>query len=261
MTTVGKKEMSALKSAAAVYVITAEDIRRSGLTSLPELLRLAPGLSVGRIDASVWAISARGFNSRFANKMLVLIDGRTVYEPLFSGVLWEQQDVVLEDIERIEIVRGPGASLWGANAVNGIINIITRNARDTAGKLATAGTGGDENGYGLFRYGSAIGDGAFRVFAKYADSRQSLSSTGVGAGDGWHQARTGFRADLTTSPRDTVSVQGVLRLGAFDQTVTLASWEPPSTTAVHDTTTSWGGHLLGRWDRRLGPASSLSLQG
>jgi iron complex outermembrane receptor protein len=139
VTTASKKTEKLSEAATAVYVITQEDIRRSGVTSIPEALRLAPGLTVGRVDAHTWAISARGFNDIFANKLLVLIDGRSVYTPLFSGVYWDVQDTFLEDVERIEVIRGPGATVWGANAVNGVINIITKRAKDTQGTVLTGG--------------------------------------------------------------------------------------------------------------------------
>lgn len=135
-------------AAAAIYVITQEDIRRSGMTSIPELLRMVPGLEVARITANKWAISARGFNGQFANKLLILMDGRSVYTPLYSGVYWDVQDTLLEDVERIEIIRGPGGALWGANAVNGVINIITKRAQNTQGGLMTAVGGNLEQGFG-----------------------------------------------------------------------------------------------------------------
>jgi len=146
VTSVSKKEEKLFQAAAAVYVITHEDIRRSGMTSIPDLLRMVPGLDVARIDGNKWAISARGFNGRFANKLLVLIDGRSIYSSETSGVWWEVQDLLLEDIERIEVVRGPGGTIWGANAVNGVINIITRRAQDTQGGLIVAGAGTEEIG-------------------------------------------------------------------------------------------------------------------
>ncbi|NOZ68792.1 MAG: TonB-dependent receptor plug domain-containing protein, partial [Deferribacteres bacterium] len=141
ITSVSKKPQKMYDAAAAVFVITQDDIRRSGVTSIPEALRLVPGLEVARIDANKWAITSRGFNGRFANKLLVLIDGRSVYTPLFSGVFWQMKDTVLEDVERIEVIRGPGATLWGANAVNGVINIITKNAEETQGGLVSARIG------------------------------------------------------------------------------------------------------------------------
>jgi iron complex outermembrane recepter protein len=141
VTSVSKKEQKMSQVAAAIFVITQEEIRRSGATNIPDLLRMVPGLDVAQISASTWAISARGFNSEFANKLLVLLDGRAVYTPLFGGVYWDTQDVPLEDIERIEVIRGTGGTVWGANAVNGVINVITKSAADTQGGLITAGGG------------------------------------------------------------------------------------------------------------------------
>jgi len=162
---VARKEQKLFSSAAAISVITQEEIRRSGLTSLPELLRLVPGLQIGRVDANKWALTARGFNGRFANKLQVLIDGRSLYTPLFAGVFWREQDLLLADIERIEVIRGPGATLWGANAVNGIINIITKEAAETQGMQASVGFGSEERGFGSARYGGSWGDGGYyRVF-------------------------------------------------------------------------------------------------
>jgi iron complex outermembrane recepter protein len=165
VTSAAKRPESILNTPAAVFVLTNEDIRRMGARSVPEALRMVPGLNVAQITASTWAISARGFNGRFANKLLVLVDGRTVYTPLFSGVYWDRQDTILEDIERIEVIRGPGAALWGANAVNGVINIITKNARDTQGGYAQVGAGSDDQARGEVRYGGALGEyGHYRVF-------------------------------------------------------------------------------------------------
>lgn len=167
VTTVSRSEATVQDSPAAVYVITQEDIRRSGVTSIPEALRLAPGVNVARIDSHRWAIGVRGFNQEFSNKLLVMMDGRAVYSPLFSGVRWDQQDTALEDIERIEVVRGPTAALWGANAANGVINIITKNAKDTQGTLISGGWGTEEQGFGTVRYGGKLADDVFyRLYAK-----------------------------------------------------------------------------------------------
>src|SRR3989454_137248 len=158
------------ESPAAIAVLTQEDIRRSGVTTLPEALRLAPGLEVGRLDASQWAISARGFNDVFANKLLVLQDGRSIYTPLFSGVFWDVQGTLLEDIDRIEVIRGPGATLWGANAVNGIINIITKSARDTQGTLLSGGGGTADRYLATGRFGGQTKSGvAYRTYAKLSE--------------------------------------------------------------------------------------------
>src|SRR5881227_4096496 len=167
VTSVSKRSQKLADAAAAVFVITQDDIRRSGATSIPEALRLVPGLEVARIDQNKWAIGSRGFNGRFDNKLLVLIDGRSVYTPLFSGVYWNVQDVMLEDVDRIEVIRGPGATLWGANAVDGVINIITKPARNTQAGLATAGGGNELRGFSNLRYGGTVNqDSYYRAYAK-----------------------------------------------------------------------------------------------
>src|SRR5580658_3709461 len=165
VTSVSQKEQELSKTGAAVFVITQEDIRRSGMMNIPDLLRMAPGVNVARLDANTWAVSIRGFSDRYSDKVLVLIDGRSVYNELFSGVYWDQMNVPLEDIERIEVIRGPGGTVWGANAVNGVIDIITKNSKDTQGGLLTAQTGSAENLGGLLQFGGKIGSvGAYRVF-------------------------------------------------------------------------------------------------
>src|SRR6202040_2579554 len=165
VTSVSKKEQKLSQTPAAVFVITQEDIRRSGATNIPDLLRMVPGLDVAQINANTWAISARGFNLQFANKLLVLVDGRAVYTPLFGGVYWDTVDVPLEDIDRIEVIRGPGGTVWGANAVNGVINIITKSAADTQGGLVTGGAGSEAQGFGTVQYGGKINENnKYRVF-------------------------------------------------------------------------------------------------
>src|SRR5436305_7246996 len=168
VTSVSKRSQKLADAAAAVFVITQDDIRRSGATSIPEALRMVPGIQVARIDENKWAIASRGFNGRFDNKLLVLIDGRSVYTPLFSGVYWNVQDVMLEDVDRIEVIRGPGATLWGANAVDGVINIITKPARSTQSALVTAGGGTEMRGFTNLRYGGKLNQNTyFRTYAKY----------------------------------------------------------------------------------------------
>jgi iron complex outermembrane receptor protein len=165
VTSVSKKEEKVSEAAAAIHVITQDDIRRSGVTTIAEALRMAPGMQVARVDSHQWAISSRGFNDVFANKLLVLIDGRSVYTPVFSGVFWDVQDTLMEDIDRIEVIRGPGATLWGANAVNGVINIITKKSRDTQGTLISGGGGTEERGFASFRHGGKLGESAaYRVY-------------------------------------------------------------------------------------------------
>jgi len=187
ITSVSKKAQPLSDAPAAVFVITADDIRRSGATSIADALRMVPGLQVAKLDANKWAITSRGFNGRFANKLLVLMDGRSIYTPWFSGVFWETVDTMLEDIERIEVIRGPGASLWGANAVNGVINIITRKAQETQGGLLAGTIGTEERGIGALRYGTRIGkDTALRAFAKYISRDAAVDATGHNTADDWH---------------------------------------------------------------------------
>jgi iron complex outermembrane receptor protein len=183
ITSVSKREEALASAAASVYVITGEDIRRSGATTLPEALRLAPNLQVARADANQYAITARGFNNTLANRLLVLIDGRIVYSPLFSGVFWEVQDVVLEDVQRIEVISGPGGTLWGQNAVNGVINVITKAAADTQGLMVSAG-GGNRQRAVTTRYGGTLGGGGhYRAYAKYFDQTHSKQGNGAGIMD------------------------------------------------------------------------------
>jgi iron complex outermembrane receptor protein len=236
------------ETASAIQVITREDIRRSGATRLPEALRLATNLEVDQLDASQWAVSARGFNSPLANKLLVLIDGRTVYSPLFAGVFWDMQDVLLEDIEQIEVISGPGAALWGANAVNGVINISTRSAKDTPGLLATAGGGTELHGLGAVRYGGPIGSRAHvRAYGKYSDRDGTELATGEDVPNDWDVAQGGFRLDWDASQEDLITLQGDLFRDRSDLT--------PTADAV-----SRGSNLLGRWSRRLSEGSGLRVQ-
>lgn len=262
VTSVSKKEQRLLEAPAAIYVITQEDIRRSGATSIPEALRMVPGVQVARIDSARWAISARGFNQEFANKLQVLIDGRSVYSPLFSGVYWDMQDLMLEDIDRIEVIRGPGATLWGANAVNGVINIISKNAKDTQGGLISAGGGTEERGFGGIRYGGMLGNNIFyRVYLKYFD-RDSFFDPFVGraGNDDWEMLRGGFRLDWDASSRDRLTVQGDLYGGAVGSTLTGPTLSPPFQRTVSRDTDLLGGNILARWSRIFSQRSSLRLQ-
>jgi iron complex outermembrane receptor protein len=249
VTSVSRKQEKLSQAAAAVFVITQEDIRRSGVTSVPELLRMVPGLHVAQLDANKWALSPRGFNERFADKMIILIDGRAVYDPLFSGVYWDVQDTLLEDIERIEVIRGPGATLWGANAVNGVINVITKKAKDTQGGLVTSGSGNLERGTGGVRYGGGLRSrGYYRIFAKYFDQGPFEDSSGRQAADRWHILRGGFRTDWELSRRDALTVQGDIYQGREGQTTLgLLSLSPPTIGSINDHTNVNGGNLLGRW--------------
>ncbi|TLY58523.1 MAG: TonB-dependent receptor, partial [Gammaproteobacteria bacterium] len=194
VTSVSKRAEKLGSAPASIFVISSEDIRRSGASTLPEALRLAPNLEVARMDAVQYAISARGFNNAIGNKLLVLIDGRTVYTPLFSGVFWDQQEVMLEDIERIEVISGPGGTLWGANAVNGVINVITRNASETGGALFVGDVGNNERG-GSLRYGRGLDSGAFRIYGKFSNWDHTNRADGGAVPDAWRRGQVGFRAD------------------------------------------------------------------
>jgi iron complex outermembrane recepter protein len=261
VTTVAKKEQRLAEAAAAIYVITQEDIHRSGATSIAEVLRLVPGLNVARIDANKWAITARGLNTRFSNKLLVLIDGRSVYNPLFSGVYWDVQDTLLPDIERIEVIRGPAGTLWGANAVNGVINIITKSAQDTQGGLVSAGGGNEERGFGDVRYGGKLGGNAYyRVYAKYFNRDNFATASGQDAHDAWDVARGGFRIDWDVAYRDSLTLQGDYYRGDYGDRVTIPSLAPPFEQTIIGDFPIAGGNFLGRWKRVLSDTSDIALQ-
>lgn len=260
VTTVTRMEGTVGESAAAVFVISQEDIRRSGATTIAELFRRVPGMNVARIDNNKWAISARGFNDRFSNKLLVQRDGRTIYDPLFAGVFWNTVDYPLEDIERIEVIRGPGASLWGANAVNGIINIITKSAHNTHGGLFSAGGGTPEGGFGEVRYGGTIADTAdYRVYAKGFERDKQFSQTGE-PHDRWSGASTGMRLDWRQSALDTVTVQGDYLHSDADRQDPDLEMAPPFISLVLDRTVADSGAILGRWTHRTDERTSWSLQ-
>ncbi len=263
VTSVSRKAEKISEAPAAISVITQDDIRRSGVTSIPEALRLAPGLEVARLDASQWAISARGFNDVFANKLLVLQDGRSIYTPLFSGVFWDVQGTMLEDIDRIEVIRGPGATLWGANAVNGVINIITRGAKDTQGLLITAGAGSEERGMAGIRYGGKIAENAFfRMYGTYFDVDDAALPNGGDANDAWQLGRWGFRVDWDLSEQNLVTLQGDAYRGAINQVFgTFVATNPPTfSRTVHDEYEVTGGNVLGRWSHTFSSESDLRLQ-
>jgi iron complex outermembrane recepter protein len=262
VTSVAKKGQKLSQAPAAIFVITQQDLRRSGVTSIPEALRMVPGLDVAEIDANKWAITARGFNERYADKMLVLIDGRTVYTPLSSGVYWDVQDTVLEDIDRIEVIRGPGATLWGANAVDGVVNIITKKAQYTQGGLVTVEGGVQERDSGSVRYGGTLRDrGFYRIYAKYSSQEPSSQSAGQQAADEWDVLRGGFRTDWNLSRRDELTVQGDVYTGSEGQTVLgLISLSPPLSGTFSDRTHMNGGNLLGRWHRISSTKFDTTLQ-
>jgi iron complex outermembrane recepter protein len=248
ITSVSKKTQRLSDAPAAIFVITSEDIRRSGATTIPDLLRMVPGLEVAQINKNNWAITARGFNGRLATKLLVLMDGRSVYSPIFSGVYWEVQDTLLEDIERIEVIRGPGATIWGANAVNGVINIITKNAKDTQGGFLSVGGGNEEKGFGSIRYGGKAGnDLSYRLYTKYFKKDNGVYTSGEEATDGWQSGRAGFRVDYPKSGTDAFTFQGDIYNGREGETTTLWSLEPPYSSLMDTNTKFKGGNIIGRW--------------
>jgi len=258
---VAKKAKSLNDSPAAIYVISHEDIKRVGATSIPEALRLAPGLNVARIDSNKWAVSARGFNGRFANKLLVLIDGRNTYTRTFAGVYWENQDIMLEDIDRIEVIRGPGATLWGANAVNGVINIITKHSADTQGGLLAAGGGTEEQGFGSFRYGTHVNtDTTARAYIKGFKRDESTLRSGGEAGDDWDKVQGGFRLDSQISESDSLTIQGDAYRSILNQQTTQAQLSSPFGSIFNESIDSFGGNLLARQQHTFSSTSDYSLQ-
>jgi len=241
-----RKEQKLTDTAAALFVITQEDIRRGGITSLPEALRMVPGVEVARANSHKWAITSRGFNGVYASKLLVMIDGRTVYSPLYSGVIWNVQDVLMEDVERIEVIRGPGASLWGANAVNGIINIITKSASDTEGNLLSTYIGkGEERGILGMRHGGTLDNGiSYRVYGKFSDHNSFIDEQGVDQQDSWQMKRSGFRMDWKATNDDNLTVQGDVYEG-FTKEISVFE------TNKIDHANFNGFNLLARWQRNL----------
>lgn len=262
VTSVSKKSEKASEAPAAIYVLTNEDIRRSGATSIPESLRMVPGISVARAGASQWAITSRGFSDQFANKLLVLMDGRTVYSPIFSGVWWDEQDTPLEDIERIEVIRGPGATLWGANAVNGVINIITKAAKDTDGVLLSGGGGTETHGFGTMRVGTQLDpDTHMRVYGKYDNHASLVNSSDTGnAHNQWDMGRGGFRLDTSVDNKDTFTLQGDVYNGRENEQYDLPAITKGLSKTTYDDQEIKGGNVLGRWSHSFNKYSEISLQ-
>jgi iron complex outermembrane receptor protein len=260
VTSVSRSEGTVGQSPAAVFVMTPEMIRRSGATTFPELFRMVPGMDVARIDGNKWAISARGFNQRFQDKLLVQVDGRTLYTPAFSGVYWDTVDYPLDDIERIEIIRGPGASVWGANAVNGIINIITKSAKDTQGGFVSGGVGTTEQGFGTFRYGGKVGESLFyRLYGKGFTRDQTFAEVGD-PHDGWWSGRGGLRLDWKPSEQNTMTFDGsYLRSVAGRRDERAQTTAPFSFLNLENEITD-AGHVLGRWTRQLDEENKWSVQ-
>ncbi len=261
VTTVSKKSQKLQDAAAAIFVITKEDIRRSGATSLPEILRMVPGLDIGRVASGDWAVSSRGFVGVFADRLLTLIDGRTIFTPIFSGTFWDEEDLVLEDINRIEVIRGPGATLWGSNAVNGVINIITDSAAEAKGVTASAITGDEDKFIGAARYGGNVGNTAYKLYTKYSTRDDLELESGGEADDGWRSVRAGFRSDTAASKKDSITLDGeFFHLNKGLNLLAPSLTEPDLVEEEDIPRSGGGGHVMGRWTRQIEDDSDLSLQ-
>ncbi len=248
ITSVSRRPEPLRQAAAAIQVITQEDIRRSGVTSIPEALRLADNLQVAQVNAQTWAISARGFNGSIANKLLVMMDGRNLYTPLFSGTFWDVQDYQLEDIDRIEVVSGPGGTLWGANAVNGVINIITKGAKDTQGLLLSGGGGSELHGFGGLRYGGKLASNVYyRVYGKAFDRDSTVFGNGANAADGMTMGQGGFRIDWDAPGENLLTLQG-------------DGYASDLGTAIGPHSSTAGGNVLGRWSHMISEDADTTLQ-
>ena len=261
VTSVSKRGQNTSQVAAAVFVITQEDIRRSGATNIPDLLRMVPGLDVAQINGSTWAISARGFNQQFSNKLLVMIDRRVVYTSTFAGVFWDVLDLPLGDIDRIEVIRGPGGTIWGANAVNGVVSIFTKKAADTHGAMVEAGGGSLEQGFGTLQYGDKLKSATdYRVYAKYFNQSPMLDLNGRNGADSWSGIRGGFRMDSAVSPKDSLVLEGNLfngqegEFGFFLPSVTSPALIPVSE-QIHST----DGSVQLEWNHVHSQQSDTSL--
>lgn len=261
ITSAAKRPVSILDTPAAAFVLTNDDIRRSGARSVPEALRMVPGLDVAQVSANSWAVSSRGFNGRFANKLQVLVDGRSLYTPLFSGVLWDQQDILLDDIDRIEVIRGPGASLWGANAVNGVINIITKNAADTQGGYASGTIGTNDEGRSEFRYGGTFGDqGHYRVFGKAFTEGDRTETDGTDGADDWRSGSGGFRADFTDPGGDVWFLQGGTFRNTLGGSFVIPTLTSPYSQRDESDLIHNGTYVLGSWTRDLAANNRLEVR-
>ncbi len=258
--TPSKEPQEAFRSNVAIFVITGEQIRRSGATSIPEALRLAPGVEVARIDANKWSIGIRGFGTRLSRSVLVLIDGRTVYTTLYDGTYWEVQDTVMDDIDRIEVIRGPGGTIWGPNAVNGVINIITKNAKDTQGTLVSAGGGNEEQGFVNLRYGGAYGHSIdYRVYVK-AFTRSPENHPDNHNFDDWRAGQTGFRIDWKGDHKDTFTVQGDMYDEEAGESVQAVNYTQPYSQIIDANALLSGGNITGRWTKIISERNDIQVQ-
>jgi iron complex outermembrane recepter protein len=260
VTTVAKQPAEVWRTPAAITVLSRDDIRRSGVTTLPELLRLVGGVQVSRLDSDHWAIGIRGLTNAFSKALLVLIDGRSVYTPLFGGVYWQVQETLLEDVERIEVIRGPGGTIWGSNAVNGVINVITRNSRDSTGVFVGAGAGNVDRGRVAIRYGAEVNrELSYRVYAT-GSLRDPQHHADDVLYDEWSLAQTGFRVDLTRPGNRSLRLQGDVYRGTMGERVAVGSFRPPAQIVVEGSDIVSGGNMVAEWQQELPASTSLRLQ-
>lgn len=257
-----RKEQDLQQVPAAIFVLTSDDIRRSGATSVPEALRMVPGLNVARIGSSSWAITSRGFAGRFANKLLTMVDGQSIYTPTFGGTYWDTHgQMMLEDIDRIEVIRGPGASLWGANATNGVINIITKKSSDTQGLLASGGAGSYEQGFASLRYGDKLGENTtYRVFSKYFSRDDLPAEDDLVENDQWSQISYGVRVDSELTPADKLMFKAEGYNSNEDERLSKYVATPPFTEVETDSSDNDGASVLAKWSHKISADSDFDLQ-
>ncbi len=259
ITSVNKEPASAFRTPAAISVLTSDQIHQSGLRTIPDLLRLIPGVEVAQIDSSQWAIGIRGFEGKLSKSVLVLIDGRSVYTPLFAGVYWDMQDVMIEDIDRIEVIRGPGGTIWGSNAVDGVINIITKNARETHGTLVNVGTGSMDQGELDWRYGGGDDKLSYRIYGKGFSRAPEQHADGRNFDD-WRRGQTGFRIDSKLSATDQLTISGDAFGGEAGQDLQVSSYTPPANPAVYGYRTFNGQNLMASWQRTLHSGGDVQVK-
>jgi iron complex outermembrane recepter protein len=259
VTTPSKEPVRAFQTPAAIYVITGDDIRRAGVTSIPDALRLAPGVEVAQIDGSTWSIGIRGFGTDLTRSVLVLIDGREVYTQLFAGTNWDVQNVMLDDIDRIEVIRGPGGTIWGPNAVDGVINIITKSSKETKGVLVSAGGGNVEQGFLNARYGGGNGqDFSYRIYVMGSTVGPEYHPDGRNF-DAWRNVQGGFRMDWQEG-RDDFTLQGDIYDEVAGKSVGATSYTPPYQQIINGDALLSGGNILGRWKRIFDQGNDIQLQ-
>jgi iron complex outermembrane receptor protein len=257
---VSKKAQKLSDTTSAVFVINQEMIHKSGLTEIPEILRLAPGVQVSRITGNSWSVSIRGGSGRYGDMLLVMIDGRSIYTPLYAGVYWEDQDLPLQDIDRIEVIRGPGATIWGANAMNGVINIITKKAKQTQGSQINISTGSINTALATVRHGGTINDDTYyRMSLQYRNQSRLEEPNGTKNHDGIQMGHGDFRTDWTPNTQDSFSLQGSFFNGDRDENVLWAQPAPPYSTSIHNTSDSNGWDLVGSWNRQFSSDNQLGL--